>query len=128
MGVLSLDAADFFVDAVLRIALHFSVFIHDGPSVILCLFRHQLFLINQQLIVIPLCLIETLNTTVRNRIQEVGVDHRLFLLLSFHSFCVEGIIAGAAREALIEVTAWIGQVGVDHLEPGHVDVVLFLLR
>jgi len=64
-----------------------------------------------------LSVVQLFYSSVCDRVQVVVADY----------FTVAWIIADPAREALVKVTTWVGQVRIHQLEPGHVYVVLLLL-
>ena len=117
VGVFALDRADLLVDAIVRVSHNLRLVLDDLPSVVLRLLIHVLYFVDQELIMVTLCLVQLLHPSVCDWVEIVSADN----------VTVDRIVADAARKALIEVATRVGQVRVHDLEPSHVDVVPLLL-
>ena len=117
VGVLALNSADLLVDAVACISHNLRFVLDYLPSVVLCLLINILDIVDQKLIMSTLGVVQLFYSSIGDRVQVVGADY----------LTVAWIIADSARKALVKITTWVGQVRIHHLEPGHVNVVLFLL-
>ena len=116
VGVLALDRADFLVDAIFPVPHNLRLVLDDLPSVVLRLLIHVLYFVDQELIMVTLCLVQLLHPSVCDWVEIVSADN----------VTVHRVVADAARKALIEVATRVGQVRVHDLEPSHVDVVFLL--